>query len=437
VLTTRRDTLRALGLAGLAGSPLLAACGAHSGAGAAPDRPAAALELVAARVARSAGDAAGIPDTVTALGRFTGDLWRAIGEPGANLVLSPYSVVVALAMTANGAVGQTRGQMTSTLDVGSLAGFNAGMAALTQAVEGLAGPVTLPGGGEGEIALASANQLFGDRRTVWEQAFLTVLAKEYGAGMRTVDFRGHAEGARALINAWTSDRTHDRIPTILPPGAVDALTRLVLVNALYLKAPWATPFQKQATTSQPFHRADGSRVDVAMMDGQPAAGVYLTGEHYVGARLPYTGAALAMTVAVPEAGHEDDVLAALLDGGLTAPGEGGLHVRLPTFTFRVPTDLKPLLGRLGMPLAFGDRADFSAMTTSERLHVSAVLHEAFIAVDENGTEAAAATAVVMGATSATVSQHDLVCDRPFLFVLHDAAYGTPLFVGRVADPSGG
>jgi serpin B len=431
-MLTRRDTVRALGLAGLAGTPLLAACGAHSGPPGTSDG--SGLKLVAADVARNPGDPAAIPDVVSGIGRFSNDLWPRIGEPQANLVVSPYSVVVALAMTANGAAGSTRSQMLQTLGISSLSRFNTGINALTRAVAALAGPVVRTDGTTDEVMLAPANQLFGDRGTTWERPFLTVLAKEYGAGLRTVDFRDDPEAARSLINAWTSDQTHDRIPTILPPGSVDGLMRLVLVNALYLKAPWATPFQRSATSSQPFHRADGTTVTVDMMDGQPESGVYLTGDHYVGARLPYAGGDLSMTVAVPDAGHEDDALAALLGGGLTATGAPGLHVLLPRFTFRLPTDLKPLLGAMGMPTAFSDQADFSAMTTSEPLKISAALHQAFIAVDEDGTEAAAATAVGMTAMSGMAGSHDLVCDRPFLFALHDTRHGTPLFLGRVADP---
>lgn len=435
-MLSRRDTVRALGLAGLAGlagPPLLTACGSRASS---TEAPGAAPRFVGSRVPRSTGEPAQIPGVVSALGRFSTDLWGRIGEPSADLALSPYSIMVALAMTANGAVGRTQAQMLGAMQVPSLSAFNRGADALTQAVEALAGPVKLPDGTDATIALASANQLFGDVATLWAAPFLNLLSKEYGAGMRTVDFRHDPEGARTRINAWTAARTHDRIPTILPEGVVDPFTRLVLVNALYFKAPWGTQFQKSATTAQPFHRADGSTVSVDMMDGTPDQGAYLTGDHYSGARLPYAGGTLAMTVALPDPGHEDRALAALLAGGLTASGEGGVHVRLPRFSFRTPTDLKPLLQQMGMRLALTDGADFSGMTTDEALHVSAVLHQAFVAVDENGTEAAAATAVGMQALSGVAAQHDVVCDRPFLFAIHDTKWGTPLFVGRVADPSG-
>jgi serpin B len=426
---SRRDTLRMLGAAGLA-APVLTACGDH----ATPASPSGGtdLRLVSADVARSAGDAAAIPDVVSAMSAFTTDLWDTLGSKD-NLALSPYSIAVALAMTANGAAGSTRTQMQDVLHVGSLASYNTGVDALTQEIEGLAGPVKLADGTSDSIALAAANQLFGDGHITWGKAFLTVLAKQYGAGMRTVDFQGAAEAARGLINQWTSQQTHGRIPTILPSGTVDADTRLVLVNALYFKAPWQTPFQKGSTTSQPFHRADGSTATVDMMSNDPHDGVFLRGRHFQAARLPYAGGSLAMTVALPESGQEPAALQELL-AGLTEDGEPGLTISMPRWTFRTSTDLVPPLTSLGMKQAFGAGADFSPMTSTEGLSVSEVLHQAFIAVDEDGTEAAAATAVGM-TDSAAVAGHTLVLDRPFLFVLHDTAHGTPLFVGRVADPS--
>lgn len=425
---TRRDTLRILGAAGVA-APVLTACGSQATSSPTGDT---GVRLVSADVARSAGDTGGIPDVVSAMGAFTSDLWGTLHGTD-NLALSPYSIAVALAMTTNGAAGETRSQMADVLHIGSLASYNSGIDALTQEVEALAGPVKLPDGSTEEIALATANQLFGDRQTAWGKAFLTVLAKEYGAGLRTVDFRGAAESARALINRWTSQQTNDRIPTILPEGTVDASTRLVLVNALYLKAPWQTPFAKSSTAPAPFHRADGSTVTVDTMTNQPEDGVFLRGRHFQGARLPYAGGTLAMTVALPETDQESAALPELL-AMLTDAGQAGVTISMPRWTFRTPTDLIPPLQQLGMTRAFGTGADFSPMTTSEGLYVSEVLHQTFIAVDESGTEAAAATAVGMSASAVRVT-HELVLDRPFLFVLHDVAHGTPLFVGRVADPS--
>jgi serpin B len=431
-MLTRRDTLRILGVTGLV-APVLTACGSRNGSDPATDP--AGMRLVSADVARSVGDAQAIPDVVSAMGAFTGDLWGHLAPADQNVALSPYSVAVALAMTANGAAGGTQTQMRDVLHIRSLATYNGGVAALTRSLGALAGQVDLGDGKRGEIDLASADQLFGDRATEFGRAFLNVLAKEYDAGMRTVDFRHDPEGSRTLINDWTAQQTHERIPTILPRGSVDLATRLVLVNALYFKAPWLTPFEKVATAPQAFHRADGSRVDVPMMRAAPDGARYLTGPHWRGARLLYAGSTLAMTVALPDHGHEADAVSALMGGALAAEGRPGLQISMPRWTFRTPTGLRQILMDLGMTRAFGDHADFTPMSPHDPLYVEDVLHQAFIAVDEAGTEAAAATAVVMDELSGIAAEHALVLDRPFLFVIHDTAHGTPLFVGRVADPS--
>jgi serpin B len=430
-MLTRRDTLRAVGAAGLA-APVLAACGGH----AEPSSRLGSVRLLRADAARSAGNPGAVPAVVDAIAAFTTDLWGGVASADGNLAMSPYSIAVALAMTANGAAGRTRTAMLDVLHVDSLTTYNAGMAALIQGIQGLGGPVKLADGSPAAIALATADQLFGDRGIRWQPAFLTVLAKEYGAGMRAVDFGRDPEGARRLIDGWTSLRTHGRIPEILPKGVIDGTTRLVLVNALYFKAPWDLPFQKTSTSAGPFRRSDATTVTVEMMHGDPEGpAVYLEGAHHVGARLPYRDGTLAMTVALPSPGHEADALRELLDhGGLTRRGSPAVAVTMPRWTFRVATDLGEALAGLGMADAFGDDADFTRMTEEDRLHISFVLHQAFVAVDEDGTEAAAATAVGM-ADSAVVESHRLVLDRPFLFVIHDTRHGTPLFVGRVADPS--
>lgn len=436
-MLTRRQTLRTLGAAGLA-VPVLNAC---RGADPVPDQPATAgdVRLVKAAVARSTGDPADVEAVVSAVGSFAVDLWDRVGRVAGNLALSPFSIATALAMTANGTAGATARQMLEVLHVDSLTAYNAGMAALSQELASLAGPVSLADGTPDTISLASADQLFGDRGTSWERPFLTVLAKMYGAGMREVDFRADPEAARTSVNEWTSRQTHGRIPDILPQGVVDETTRLVLVNALYFKAPWETPFQESATRTAPFHRIGGGPASVPMMYGDPeGSAVYLEGRHFTGARLPYRDGRLAMTVALPAEPARADAaaLAELLGpGGLLLAGEPGVAITMPRWRYRVPVDLGRALVALGMPDAFDPRlADFSPMTAQERLYVSFVLHQTFVAVDEAGTEAAAATAVGM-ADSAAVRSHSLVLDRPFLFVVHDTAHGTPLFVGRVADPS--
>jgi serpin B len=439
---TRRDILRALTLltAGGAVPGVLAACSSDAGPNRVGDDEGvkSELQLVSSDVARGAGLPDAIPDVVQAMHRFAGGLYGELSGAAGNLALSPYSIAVALGMTVNGAAGETAKEMRDVLGTGDLDRFNGGMNALDRAIEKLAGKQKRKDGSDAELVLATANQLFGQASTPWSAEFLDVLAREFGAGLRQVDFVAATEQARTLINDWTAGQTHDRIPEIIPEDVLDVYTRLVLVNAIYLKAPWESPFEKSLTTPRPFHTADGEAVAVDTMTGNPYAAVE-RGEGWQAARLPYAGSTVAMTIVLPDAGQMDEVESAVAGGGLAKFLEEGspvlLDLRLPRWTFRTQSPLNQTLKTLGMPTAFDPvKADFLPMTADDTfLYISAVLHEAFIAVDEEGTEAAAATAVVMTETSLPqyVPFH---VDRPFLFVIHDVEHGTPLFLGRVADP---
>lgn len=440
---TRRDLVRTLTLLSFAvGAPgLLAACDAGGsdggGDGSGEGKVDGRIRLVSADVARSDGAPDAVPAAVESMQRLAGRLYGELAARPGNLALSPYSIAVALAMSVNGAGGNTRSEMLDVLGADDLTRYNGGLNALTQSIEGLAGPVERVDGSDADIALATANQLFGQHDVAWSRQFLEVLAREYGAGMRTVDFETATEDARTLINEWTAEQTHDRIPEIIPPGVLDALTRLVLVNALYFKAPWEDPFEKQLTTDRPFH-GDAGSFDVPTMSGHPPA-MLSQGDGWRAARIPYAGNQLAMTIVLPDAGRLAEVEAGLASGGLgdlLAPDEPAeIDLRLPRWTFRTASPLRDVLTSLGMPTAFDrNAADFLAMTDEDlQLYISAVLHQAFIAVDEEGTEAAAATAVVFSTTSAPIYEEFHV-DRPFLFVIHDVEHATPLFLGRVADP---
>lgn len=393
------------------------------------------VELAGSDTGRAEGDRAAIPEVVAAMHGFAGDLYGELPADG-NLVLSPYSVVAALGMVLTGADGRTAREMRDVLGAGER--FHGGLNALTAYVEGLAGPVR--GTDDKEIALDTANQLFGQRGVGWEKAFLDVLAREYGAAVRTVDFERAAEDARVLINDWVAGRTHDRILDLLAPGVVDAATRLVLVNAIYLKAPWAKPFEVSLTRNATFTLADGSTTETPMMSGSPF-GRLSRGEGWQAARLPYAGDTLAMTIVLPDAGRLADIEREVAGGALPQMLAGGrqtaLDLRLPKWTFRSQAELAGILGTLGMPTAFEREADFGPMTEEDLdLRISAVVHQGFVAVDEHGTEAAAATAVAMETTAMPVTQPFHV-DRPFLFVIHDTEHGTPLFLGRVTDPGVG
>jgi serpin B len=438
-MLTRRDFVRCGVLAG-AGTALLAGCGGRQSP-AAP-RPAASGGEVRSVVSRAAGDptlAAGAADEVRA---FTADLYRRLSRSDGNLVCSPYSVAVALAMARVGAKGTTAAEMDRVLHAPELRRLNAGLGALDALLEKRSGPVRRADGSTARVELHVANSRWGQQGVAWHPPFLDALARYYGAGMRLVDYRDDPEVARSRINAWTSDQTHRKIPHLIPEGVLTELTRLVLVNALYLKAPWEHPFDKSGTDALPFIRTDGSAVTVPTMGAEIPASRYARGDGWEAAELRYAGNDLAMTVILPDRGTlpalQDDLDGDRLALILRSPVPvGTLDLRIPKWTFRTAKSLNETLIALDMPTAFDPRtADFGGMTSEAKLFISAVLHEAFIAVDEAGTEAAAATAVVLTDSAAGPRAVSMVVDRPFLFVIHDIPTSTPLFLGRVTDPSG-
>ena len=435
-MLSRRELLRAGTLTGLvvAAPTVFSACSGDSSRPPRGGDDSGGIRLVSSDVARTVADPAAIGGGAgVALALGAGLYGQLVTQPG-NLALSPYSAAVALGMTVNGAEGTTRDEMLKVLATTDTGSLDDGLNALTAYVESLAGPV--PERDDAEIALASANQLFGQAGLLWEAPFLDALARSFGAGLREVDYKAAAEAARAAINDWTAEQTHDRIPEILPEGTVNALTRLVLVNTLYFKAPWSVPFEPDATTDEAFHLGDGTVVTVPMMHGSSGYG---EGDGWRAAHLEYAGGTLAMTIVLPDEGREDE-LDALVAGGRLADllewQPQDVDLSLPRWTFLSGGSLKAPLEALGMPTAFAEgTADFSGMTSAERLFVGNVLQQVFIAVDEAGTEAAAATAVVMQAESAAVpTTEPLVVDRPFVFVIHDVEHRTPLFLGKVVDP---
>jgi serpin B len=402
------------------------------------------MELVRSELPRATGTAGAQDGAVTAVSAFTSSLYSTLAQSRSgdeNLVCSPYSVEVALGMTLQGAKGPTARQMLDVLAAGDAQTLADGLNALSQT---LASRSKVLPAAEGEkpqrVELASANSLWGQRGLAWQQPFLDVLARDFGTGMRVVDYQTAAEPARVAINAWVSEQTRSRIPHLVPRGAIDESTRLTLANALYLKAPWQTPFEPGDTQDAPFHLLGGTTVTVPMMRATLSA-TLASGQGWVAAGLPYAGGDLSMVVVVPDTGRFAEVETSLAGDGLGRLLAGlqpdRVEIGLPRWTTRTQAELGPALSRLGMPLAFTADADFTGMTTSDRLSIAAVLHEGFIAVDEAGTEAAAATAVMMRASGFAGQPRQVIADRPFLYVIHDVATRTPLFIGRVMDPSAG
>lgn len=435
----RRDVLKLLSLATLAvaGGGAMSSCQPDKQDAVASDQ----VRSLRADVPRAAGDGAAASGMVEALGSAGGELYGILAaQAEGNLAISPYSILVALALTLNGAAGETRSELTALFGGADAATINGGLNAVTQRIEAESGSRTKADGTETEVVLDAANGLFGQQGLTFGQPFLDTLAREYGAGMQTVDYATDAEAARTAVNDWTADQTRQKIPQILPEGTVDGDTRLVLVNTLYLKAPWERPFEPSATSAEPFTLLDGSSVTVDLMRSSgPVADAAKVADGWQGVRLAYAGGGLAMTVVLPDEGRFTEIEADLVAAGpgayLDALEPAQATVRLPRWTFRTQTPLLGALTDLGVRSAFDPgQADFSEMTTEEDLHLTAVVHEVFIAVDEEGTEAAAATAAVAGTTSAPLVDLEFVADRPYLFLIHDVALGTPLFLGRVLDP---
>lgn len=367
------------------------------------------------------------------------DLYKQLATKQTNLVFSPYSVAIALAMTRIGAKGETAQQMDLVLHASQVGDLDAAFNALDQALAKRPGSYPLPGQQKTvPLELATANRLFAQRGFAFLTPFLDRVSAYYGASVGIVDYVHAREAARKAINDWVSERTKTRIPELIKQGVLNELTRLVLTNAVYMKATWRVPFDPALTTAGAFQRVDGTTVPASLMHAPTSAHAYARGATYQAVALPYAGG-LSMVIIVPDSGAFTSWEKAL-DGQSVSSIVGAMRpasvdLRVPKFQFRTATSLADTLATLGMPIAFTDRADLSGISTQDRLRIQDVVHEAFVSVDESGTEAAAATAVVVGLTAAPAEIVSLTIDRPFLFLVRDDETGAILFMGRVLDPS--
>lgn len=376
-----------------------------------------------------------------AVNAFGADLYEAIGaEAPSNLVFSPASIMLAMAMTSAGARGATSLEMYDVLHANSTgaAGLHSAMNSLSAQMAERNRRVRIDDE-FADVSLNIANSLWGQRGITWNAEFLDLMATEYGAGMYTVDYAVRAEEARSAINSWVADETKDRIPQLIAPGVLTSDSRLTLVNAVYMKAPWIAQFDPAATRTGSFTTHDGSRVTVPFMQNTESYG-YASGDAWTAIDLPYAGGELAMLVILPAEGAlnivEQGLRQGLYDDVVGALQPANVTVSMPKFDLEMKVDLKEILRSLGMRTAFqADSADFTGMTTEEKLFVSFVVHQATISVDENGTEAAAATASGMAGTSAPTDIVEMRVDRPFIYAVRDVLTGGMLFLGRVGDPS--
>lgn len=407
------------------------ACASHS------DRPAVAqpkVDPATAPAARPVTTANDRHATAQADSVFAMDAYAVLRKTPGNLAFSPFSISVALAMTYAGARGETAQQIRKALhfelpDDALHAAYGAQLAGWNDAA-----PTA--------YQLRIVNRLFGEQTATFETPFLDITAGPYDAPLEPVDFIRSPEPSRSRINQWVAGQTQDKIKDLLPPGSIDPDSRLVLTNAVYFKGSWETEFDKSLTEPADFHRLEGAAVSVPTMQLTADLGYAKVGDVEV-LEMPYAGGELAMTFLLPGnpqalAAMETQLTTANITRWVGALSKREVEVRLPRLKVDppAPTKLKPLLSGLGMPLAFSRAADFTGMTGIKSLFIDEVYHKAFVEVNEEGTEAAAATAVVMTTESMTVSTHPrFVADRPFVFLIRDLRSGTVLFMGRVVDPS--
>lgn len=372
---------------------------------------------------------------VKSANQFALELYANMADEPGNLIYSPFSISTAMGMAHAGARGNTAEQMARTLH------FPAKQDNLHAALAGILGKAQKSDAGGLEVRIANA--LWLQRGFAVEKPFTDTIKASYGAGPREVDFKGDGESARQAINRWVADETKEKIKDLLQPGDLTPLTRLVLTNAIYFKGNWAARFAKEDTRQLHFFRTSKDSVPVQMMS-QCATYPFWENDSLQICAMPYAGKQVSLLVIVP---RRADGLPELTKG-LTADriaewtgklSEQRINIYFPRFRSMLRQSLKDRLSKMGMPDAFNpDSADFSGITGREKLHISDAIHEAVIEVNEEGSEAAGATAVIMAAKGPgpiVVEPPSFYANRPFLFIIRDNRTGCFLFVGRMSDPT--
>jgi serpin B len=388
------------------------------------------------RVSSPAVPAADLANLVKGNNNFAFNLFQVLKNTDGNLFYSPYSISEALAMTYGGARGSTEQQMKQTLQ------FSLQQSQLHPTFNYL--DQQLSSRGQGAIGkdgqgfrLKVVNAIWGQQNFTFLSDYLDLLAQNYGAGLRILDFIKSPEPSRVTINQWVSDQTEGRIKDLLPSGSINTLTRLVLTNAIYFNAAWETQFQTKSTVNGAFHLASNSDINVPMMKQQGHFN-YAETTDYQALEMPYDGHQLSMVILLPATGKFDSVQNGLSGDSIASAIQSlkaeTVNLSMPKFKIESQFGLKQTLSQMGMPVAFTDQADLSGMDGKKDLMISDVVHKAFVTVDETGTEAAAATGVIVGTTAMPANIFNFTMDRPFFFLIRDIQTGTVLFVGRVLNP---
>jgi serpin B len=414
------------------------------------------LHVFGALVAAMAHAATNFDLAAKATNELAVDLHHQLATRDDNLCVSPYSIETALAMTFTGADGETRTEMARVLHFGNDSGVPASFAALQYSLEEMSAKTAELvkeskkfGGPSESIKLNIANRLFAQKGYAFRETYLSLVKQNFGGAFEPIDFVANAAAATQRINKWVADQTHDRIRDLIPGGALDKTTRLVLANALYLKAPWASEFSDNATQPEPFHVRGGTPVNIPTMHKTDKHFGYAKREGFTAVSLPYVGSELQFLVLLPDDINGLRALESKLTGDTLAAcarlDTRDVDLYLPKFKIEPPTiALAENFEALGMKTAFDKpqgSANFDEIAPrkpNDYLYISQIFHKTFIAVDEKGTEAAAATAVAMLAGTALRSPPpppiEVKVDRPFVYAIQHVPSGVCLFLGRVTDP---
>ena len=376
-------------------------------------------------------------ELVEASNTFAFEFWRRFGRAGENLAVSPASIHLALSMVLAGAGGKTAEEIARAMRL-------ANPEAVHEAAAALLRDWNDPDRSDYELRVIS--RLFGEQGFRFKADYLQFAVQYYGAPLEELDFRSRPEPSRARINAWIAEATANRIQNPIPPGALDDLTRLVLVNVVYFLGDWAEPFETIHTRRSRFFLQDGGFAPVPMMT-QTTDVLYHRGRDLKFIELPYVGHELAMTILLPDTvdglpALEERLSAGKLDDWIAKLQHTEVEIDLPRFTIDPPDsiDLIPVLNELGMNLAFRMfEADLTGIAAApdpeDRLYINAARHKCFVKVDESGTEAVGATIFEVVGASGPLSQPERFrADHPFLFVIRDVRSGMIFFVGRVTEP---
>jgi serpin B len=366
--------------------------------------------------------------------RFACDLFGRIRGTERNIFLSPHSISTALAMTYAGARGTTEQQMAGVLHFtlpqdrlhNAFNALDLELAKRPQAVE------------KDGFKLNICNAAWGQKDFPFLPDYLDILAVHYGSGLMALDFSNFPEESRNTVNNWVYEQTEERIKDLLPPGSITPFTTLVLTNAIYFKAGWLYTFEEKDTVNAPFYSLDGSSVTVPMMSIVESYGYAEESGYYQAVEILYKGEEVSMLILLPASGRyrefEASFNADFLQEIYGKISYRGVELKMPRFTFEWKASLVEILETLGMTDAFiSGLADFSGIDGLKDLYIADVIHQSFVSVDEAGTEAAAATGVVIEYTSVPTGI-PMTVNRPFIFLIRDKVTGAVLFLGRLLNP---